>query len=99
MTTLGVVCAGAGNEAAAEYITGVSIGAAAFATAGRRGKSPELWASTNAAAKKAIAAAALHAVARGGLRRGPLCRASIALRACVEFLACCATRACCARRA
>ena len=94
MTTLGVASADAGEEGGAGYVTCVSIGAAAFATAGRRGKPPEVWASTNAAAKKAIAAAALHACARGRVRRRPPWRASITLLWCFEVLACCATRAC-----
>jgi hypothetical protein len=94
MTTLGVACADAGEEAGAGYVTGVSTGAAAFVTAGRRGKPAELWASTNAAAKKAIAAPAPHACARGRVRRKPPWRASITPLACLELLACCATRAC-----
>ena len=65
MTALGVGGAVAGEEADVRYVTGVSIGAAAFATTGRRGKPPELCASTNAAAKNAIAAPPLHAFARG----------------------------------
>jgi hypothetical protein len=101
--TLGVTSGSAltddGAADATGYVTPASASfttgrAAAFAIAGGRGKPPELWGITNAAAQNAIAAAAPHACARGTVRRTREWRAATARAPCFELLACCALRTC-----
>ena len=68
--------------------------AAAFATTGSRGKPPDAWESTNAAAKNATAAAALQPCARDVVRRVRECCAAAAWTRCFELLACLTARTC-----
>lgn len=72
--------------------------AAAFATAGSRGKPPEAWESTNAAERNATAAEAAQTCARGVVRRTFAWRAATTRTPCFGLLACSAALECCARR-